>query len=86
MPPGRTQSQPSTSGSADRMEEIKTPDSLEESQGEDMGKVDRSDIQAPTGGRRCGVQMMGGGLGGDESQAGDESQGRLLTEGKGGAL
>ncbi|KAF4013686.1 hypothetical protein G4228_004910 [Cervus hanglu yarkandensis] len=50
-------------GSADRTEEIKTPDSLEESQGEDMGKVDRSDSKgSPQGGRRYGVQMMGSGL------------------------
>lgn len=50
-------------GSADRMEEIKTPDSLEESQGEDVGKVDRSDSKgSPQGGRRYGVQMMGSGL------------------------
>ncbi|KAB0358201.1 hypothetical protein FD754_002357, partial [Muntiacus muntjak] len=50
-------------GSADRTEEIKTPDSLEESQGEDVGKVDRSDSKgSPQGGRRYGVQMMGSGL------------------------
>uniref|UniRef100_A0AAA9RVK9 Capping protein regulator and myosin 1 linker 1 n=1 Tax=Bos taurus TaxID=9913 RepID=A0AAA9RVK9_BOVIN len=50
-------------GSADRVEEIKTPDSLEESQGEDVGKVDRSDSKgSPQGGRRYGVQMMGSGL------------------------
>ncbi|XP_036724057.1 F-actin-uncapping protein LRRC16A isoform X10 [Balaenoptera musculus] len=47
-------------GSADRVEDIKTPDSLEESQGEDVGKVDRSDSKgSPQGGRRYGVQMMG---------------------------
>nr|XP_025122321.1 F-actin-uncapping protein LRRC16A isoform X6 [Bubalus bubalis] len=50
-------------GSADRVEEIKTPDSLEESQGEDVGRVDRSDSKgSPQGGRRYGVQMMGSGL------------------------
>ncbi|KAB0355026.1 hypothetical protein FD755_022485, partial [Muntiacus reevesi] len=50
-------------GSADRTEEIKTPDSLEESQGEDVGKVDRSESKgSPQGGRRYGVQMMGSGL------------------------
>eukprot|EP00069_Balaena_mysticetus_P019550 bmy_12187T0 len=50
-------------GSADRVEEIKTPDSLEESQGEDVGKVDRSDGKgSPQGGRRYRVQMMGSGL------------------------
>ncbi|XP_068415198.1 F-actin-uncapping protein LRRC16A isoform X2 [Eschrichtius robustus] len=50
-------------GSADRVEEIKTPDSLEESQGEDVGKVDRSDSKgSPQGGRRYRVQMMGSGL------------------------
>ena len=50
-------------GSADRVEEIKTPDSLEESQGEDVGRVDQSDSKgSPQGGRRYGVQMMGSGL------------------------
>lgn len=50
-------------GSADRVEEIKTPDSLEESQGEDVGKVDRSESKgSPQGGRRYRVQVMGSGL------------------------
>ncbi|EPY83129.1 leucine-rich repeat-containing protein 16A isoform 2 [Camelus ferus] len=50
-------------GNADRTEEIRTPDSLEECQGEDVGKVDRSDSKgSPQAGRRYGVQMMGGGL------------------------
>ncbi|XP_076999902.1 F-actin-uncapping protein LRRC16A isoform X2 [Tamandua tetradactyla] len=50
-------------GSTERIEEIKTPDSLEESQVEEMGKLDRSDSKSsPQGGRRYGVQVMGSGL------------------------
>ncbi|XP_019523711.1 PREDICTED: F-actin-uncapping protein LRRC16A [Hipposideros armiger] len=50
-------------GNSERMEDIKTPDSLEESQGEDMGKVERNDSKgSPQGGRRYGVQVMGSGL------------------------
>ncbi|XP_032280651.1 F-actin-uncapping protein LRRC16A isoform X7 [Phoca vitulina] len=50
-------------GSSERTEEIKTPDSLEEGQGEDVGKVERSDSKrSPQGGRRYGVQVMGSGL------------------------
>ncbi|XP_070101064.1 F-actin-uncapping protein LRRC16A isoform X4 [Equus przewalskii] len=50
-------------GNSERIEEIKTPDSLEESQGEDVGKVERSDSKSsPQGGRRYGVQVMGSGL------------------------
>ncbi|KAM5202524.1 F-actin-uncapping protein LRRC16A isoform 1-T1 [Hipposideros larvatus] len=50
-------------GNSERIEDIKTPDSLEESQGEDMGKVERSDSKgSPQGGRRYGVQVMGSGL------------------------
>ncbi|XP_062954297.1 F-actin-uncapping protein LRRC16A [Cynocephalus volans] len=50
-------------GNSERTEEIKTPDSLEESQGEETGRVDRSDSKSsPQGGRRYGVQMMGSGL------------------------
>ncbi|KAL2791394.1 F-actin-uncapping protein LRRC16A isoform 1 [Daubentonia madagascariensis] len=50
-------------GSSERMEEIKTPDSFEDSQGEETGKVDRSDSKSsPQGGRRYGVQVMGSGL------------------------
>ncbi|XP_012588409.1 PREDICTED: leucine-rich repeat-containing protein 16A isoform X3 [Condylura cristata] len=49
--------------SSERTEEVKTPDSLEEGQGEDMGKLDRSDSRSsPQGGRRYGVQVMGSGL------------------------
>ncbi|KAK2112869.1 F-actin-uncapping protein LRRC16A [Saguinus oedipus] len=50
-------------GSSERIEEIKTPDSFEETQGEDTGKVERSDSKSsPQGGRRYGVQVMGSGL------------------------
>uniref|UniRef100_A0A8D1GUY9 Capping protein regulator and myosin 1 linker 1 n=1 Tax=Sus scrofa TaxID=9823 RepID=A0A8D1GUY9_PIG len=50
-------------GSAERAEELKTPESLEEGQGEEVGKVERSDSKgSPQGGRRYGVQMMGSGL------------------------
>uniref|UniRef100_A0A8C3YGJ7 Capping protein regulator and myosin 1 linker 1 n=1 Tax=Catagonus wagneri TaxID=51154 RepID=A0A8C3YGJ7_9CETA len=50
-------------GSAERAEELKTPESLEEGQGEEAGKVDRGDSKgSPQGGRRYGVQMMGSGL------------------------
>ncbi|XP_045407876.1 F-actin-uncapping protein LRRC16A isoform X3 [Lemur catta] len=50
-------------GSSERIEEIKTPDSFEDSQGEETGKVDRSDSKSsPQGGRRYGVQVMGSGL------------------------
>ncbi|XP_008053253.2 F-actin-uncapping protein LRRC16A isoform X2 [Carlito syrichta] len=50
-------------GSSERIEEIKTPDSFEESQGEETGKLDRSDSKSsPQGGRRYGVQVMGSGL------------------------
>ncbi|XP_010336305.2 F-actin-uncapping protein LRRC16A isoform X3 [Saimiri boliviensis] len=50
-------------GSSERIEEVKTPDSFEETQGEDTGKVERSDSKgSPQGGRRYGVQVMGSGL------------------------
>ncbi|XP_049740923.1 F-actin-uncapping protein LRRC16A isoform X2 [Elephas maximus indicus] len=51
-------------GSSERIEEIKMPDSLEEGQMEEMGKVmERSDSRgSPQGGRRYGVQVMGSGL------------------------
>jgi hypothetical protein len=50
-------------GSFERVEEIKTPDSFEESQGEETGRVERSDSKSsPQGGRRYGVQVMGSGL------------------------
>ncbi|XP_030785351.1 F-actin-uncapping protein LRRC16A isoform X4 [Rhinopithecus roxellana] len=50
-------------GNSERIEEIKTPDSFEESQGEEIGKVERSDSKSsPQGGRRYGVQVMGSGL------------------------
>lgn len=52
------------SGSSEPIEEMKTPDSLEESQGEDAGRAGQSDgkSSSPQGGRRYGVQVMGGGL------------------------
>ncbi|XP_039713023.1 F-actin-uncapping protein LRRC16A isoform X4 [Pteropus medius] len=50
-------------GNSEWSEEIKTPDSHEESQEEDMGKVERSDSKgSPQGGRRYGVQVMGSDL------------------------
>lgn len=50
------------SGHAERTEEAKTPDSLEESPGEE-GRLERSDSRSsPQGGRRYGVQVMGSGL------------------------
>uniref|UniRef100_A0A8P0P4W0 Capping protein regulator and myosin 1 linker 1 n=1 Tax=Canis lupus familiaris TaxID=9615 RepID=A0A8P0P4W0_CANLF len=49
--------------SSERVEEIKTPDSLEEGQEEDVGKMERSDSKSsPQAGRRYGVQVMGSGL------------------------
>ncbi|KAG3288596.1 capping protein regulator and myosin 1 linker 1, transcript variant X3 [Ictidomys tridecemlineatus] len=54
------------SGSAERPEDAKTPDSLEESPGEEgrpEGRLERSDSRSsPQGGRRYGVQVMGSGL------------------------
>lgn len=54
------------SGNAERPEEVKTPDSLEESPGEEgrpEGRLERSDSRSsPQGGRRYGVQVMGSGL------------------------
>ncbi|XP_032197159.1 F-actin-uncapping protein LRRC16A [Mustela erminea] len=50
-------------GSSERTEELKTPDSLEEGHGEDLGRVERSDGRnSPQGGRRYGIQVMGSGL------------------------
>ncbi|XP_045860345.1 F-actin-uncapping protein LRRC16A isoform X3 [Meles meles] len=50
-------------GSSERTEELKTPDSLEEGHGEDVGRVERSDGKnSPQGGRRYGIQVMGSGL------------------------
>ncbi|XP_058141317.1 F-actin-uncapping protein LRRC16A isoform X2 [Dasypus novemcinctus] len=50
-------------GNSERLEETKAPDSLEESQVEDVGKLERSDSKSsPQGGRRYGVQVMGSGL------------------------
>lgn len=50
-------------GSSERLEEMKTPDPVEESPGEDVGKADRSDSKgSPQAGRRYGVQVMGSGL------------------------
>ncbi|XP_046959077.1 F-actin-uncapping protein LRRC16A isoform X1 [Lynx rufus] len=50
-------------GSSERLEEMKTPDPIEESPGEDVGKADRSDSKgSPQAGRRYGVQVMGSGL------------------------
>ncbi|XP_077876758.1 F-actin-uncapping protein LRRC16A isoform X13 [Ictidomys tridecemlineatus] len=54
------------SGSAERPEDARTPDSLEESPGEEgrpEGRLERSDSRSsPQGGRRYGVQVMGSGL------------------------
>ncbi|XP_048204313.1 F-actin-uncapping protein LRRC16A isoform X1 [Perognathus longimembris pacificus] len=50
-------------GSFDRTEEIKTPDSFEENQGEETGRLERTDSRgSPQGGRRYGVQVMGSGM------------------------
>ncbi|XP_004593141.1 F-actin-uncapping protein LRRC16A isoform X4 [Ochotona princeps] len=50
-------------GTPERTEEIKTPDSLEEGQGEETARAERSDSRSsPQGGRRYGVQVMGSGL------------------------
>lgn len=50
-------------GSSEQTEELKTPDSLEEGHGEDLGRVERSDGKnSPQGGRRYGIQVMGSGL------------------------
>lgn len=50
-------------GGAERSEELKTPDSLEEGQTDDVAKADRGDSKgSPQGGRRYGVQVMGSGL------------------------
>ncbi|KAM8782347.1 F-actin-uncapping protein LRRC16A isoform 2-T2 [Rhynchonycteris naso] len=52
-----------TNGSTERMEEIKTPKPLEDSQAEDMGKLDHGDGRgSPQGGWRYGIQVMGSGL------------------------
>uniref|UniRef100_A0A673TM80 Capping protein regulator and myosin 1 linker 1 n=1 Tax=Suricata suricatta TaxID=37032 RepID=A0A673TM80_SURSU len=50
-------------GGSERQEEIKTPDGLEESAGEEAGRADRNDSKSsPQAGRRYGVQVMGSGL------------------------
>ncbi|XP_044282173.1 F-actin-uncapping protein LRRC16A isoform X2 [Varanus komodoensis] len=50
-------------GSTEKTEELKTPESIEESPSEDASKLERSDSKgSPQGGRRYGVQMMGSGL------------------------
>ncbi|KFQ36158.1 Leucine-rich repeat-containing protein 16A, partial [Merops nubicus] len=50
-------------GGAERSEELKTPDSLEEAQPDDGPKAERGDSKgSPQGGRRYGVQVMGSGL------------------------
>ncbi|XP_066208365.1 F-actin-uncapping protein LRRC16A isoform X1 [Saccopteryx leptura] len=52
-----------TNGSADRTEEMKTPEPLEDSPAEEAGKPDHGDGRgSPQGGRRYGVQVMGSGL------------------------
>ncbi|XP_052584964.1 F-actin-uncapping protein LRRC16A isoform X6 [Peromyscus californicus insignis] len=49
-------------GAAERTEEVKTPDPLEEGPAEESGRVERSDSRgSPQGGRRY-VQVMGSGL------------------------
>ncbi|XP_032537846.1 LOW QUALITY PROTEIN: F-actin-uncapping protein LRRC16A [Chiroxiphia lanceolata] len=50
-------------GGTERSEELKTPDSLEEVQPDDVAKAERGDSKgSPQGGRRYGVQVMGSGL------------------------
>ncbi|XP_053101591.1 F-actin-uncapping protein LRRC16A isoform X2 [Hemicordylus capensis] len=50
-------------GSAEKTEDLKTPESLEEALTEDAAKTEKSDSKgSPQGGRRYGVQVMGSGL------------------------
>lgn len=50
-------------GNSDRAEEIKTPDSIDESLGEEAGHTERGDSRSsPQAGRRYGVQVMGSSL------------------------
>ncbi|XP_077209101.1 F-actin-uncapping protein LRRC16A isoform X1 [Paroedura picta] len=50
-------------GNAEKTEELKTPDSIEEASLEDAAKSEKSDSKgSPQGGRRYGVQVMGSGL------------------------
>lgn len=58
--PGRDTKPAEHNGSSERTEELETPESLGEGQGEDAGKLDHSD--SPQGGRRSRVQVMGSGL------------------------
>ncbi|XP_060630906.2 F-actin-uncapping protein LRRC16A isoform X2 [Anolis sagrei] len=50
-------------GNSEKSEELKTPDSMEESSSEDTSKLEKPDSKgSPQGGRRYGVQVMGSGL------------------------
>ncbi|XP_049620900.1 F-actin-uncapping protein LRRC16A isoform X2 [Suncus etruscus] len=50
-------------GSSERIEEPRSPDFLDDSLGEEGGRMERNDSRnSPQGGRRYGVQMMGSGL------------------------
>ena len=51
------------SSSSEHTEEMKMPESLDESQGDDAGRPEPGDGKgSPQGGRRYGVQVMGSGL------------------------
>ncbi|KAM5294109.1 F-actin-uncapping protein LRRC16A isoform 2-T2 [Glossophaga mutica] len=50
-------------GSSERTEEMKMPEALDESQGDEAGRLEPGDGRgSPQGGRRYGVQVMGSGL------------------------
>ncbi|XP_063307726.1 F-actin-uncapping protein LRRC16A isoform X2 [Pelobates fuscus] len=61
---GAVSTSTSAGSSTERLEEVKTPDSLEENlQSEDGAKAEKSDTKSsPQSGRRLGVQVMGSGL------------------------
>ncbi|KAM8966287.1 F-actin-uncapping protein LRRC16A isoform 2-T2 [Pelodytes ibericus] len=61
---GAVSTSTSAGSSTERLEEVKTPDSLEENlQTEEGAKAERSDSKSsPQSGRRLGVQVMGSGL------------------------
>lgn len=59
----KKEAKPAEQNGAERSEELKTPDSLEELQTDDVAKAERGDSKgSPQGGRRYGVQVMGSGL------------------------
>nr|XP_024425756.2 F-actin-uncapping protein LRRC16A [Desmodus rotundus] len=61
--PRRDTKQAEHSSSSEQTEEMKMPESLDESQGDDAGRPEPGDGKgSPQGGRRYGVQVMGSGL------------------------